>query len=166
MLIQSEDMTHTSLTILQPTGQWGGLLPFPSSPKILSRNLCIAKIVLVMRISSWNFVRVSKAWLWGHVHNFGLRFSPQMLFLALYIFARLFWRARETSVKQPPGAMCPRGQLGYRNLLSWLKVIELSDNGYGCQLIECPDIQPPNQSQWFIIYCARMHVLHKCNFIP
>ena len=26
-----------------------------------------------------------------------------MLFLALYIFARLFWRARETLVKQPPG---------------------------------------------------------------
>ena len=26
-----------------------------------------------------------------------------MLFLALYIFARLFWSARETLVKQPPG---------------------------------------------------------------
>ena len=27
-----------------------------------------------------------------------------MLFLALYIFASLFWRAHETLVKQPPGA--------------------------------------------------------------
>ena len=58
-----------------------------------------------MRISSWNLVRVPKAMLWAHVQSFSLKFSPYMWLLALYIFARLFWRARETLVKQPP---CPR----------------------------------------------------------
>ena len=50
-----------------------------------------------------NFVRVPKAMLWAHVQSFGLKFSPSMWFLALYIFVRLFWRARKTLVKQPPG---------------------------------------------------------------
>ena len=71
--------------------------------KIFSRNLCIAEIVVHMRISSWNFVRVPKAMLWAHVQSFSLSFSSSMWLLALYIFARLFWRDRETLVKQPPG---------------------------------------------------------------
>ena len=33
-------------------------LTFHELSKIFSRNLCIAEIVLVMKISSWNFVRV------------------------------------------------------------------------------------------------------------
>ena len=70
---------------------------------IFSRNLCIAKIVLLMIISSWNFVCVPKAMLWTHVQSFSLKFSPQMGFLALCVFARFLWRARETLVKQPPG---------------------------------------------------------------
>ena len=40
--------------------------------------------------------------LWAHVQSFSLKFSLKMWFLALYIFARLFWRARETLVKQHP----------------------------------------------------------------
>ena len=52
-----------------------------------------------MRISSWNFVRV----LWAHLLSLSLKFSPYIWFLPLYIFARLFWRAREALVKQPPG---------------------------------------------------------------
>ena len=35
-----------------------------------SRNLCIVQIVHVMRISSWNFVRVPKALFWAHVQIF------------------------------------------------------------------------------------------------
>ena len=77
-------------------------LTFHELSKIFSWNLCIAEIILLFRISSWNFVRVPKAMLWSHVQSFSLKFSPWMWFLALYIFARLFWRARETLVKQTP----------------------------------------------------------------
>ena len=45
---------------------------------------------LLMRISSWNFVRVHKAMLWAYVQRFSLKLSPIMRFLAVYIFARLF----------------------------------------------------------------------------
>ena len=76
---------------------------FRELSKIFSRNLCVVEIALPMSISSWNFVRVPKAKLWTHVHSFSLKLSPQIWLLALYIFARLFWRARETLVKQPPG---------------------------------------------------------------
>ena len=40
----------------------GGVsLTFREFSKIFSQNLCIAEIILLMRISSWNFVRVPKA---------------------------------------------------------------------------------------------------------
>ena len=70
---------------------------------IFSRNLGIMKIGFLMRISSWNFVYLPREWLWTHMQSSSLKFSPQMWFLALYIFARLFWRAWEMLVKQPPG---------------------------------------------------------------
>ena len=79
-------------------------LTFCKLSKIFSRNLCIAEIVLLMIISSWNFVHKPKAMLWAHIQIFSLKLSPQMWFLALCIFARLFWRAPETLVKQPQGS--------------------------------------------------------------
>ena len=51
-------------------------LTFRELSKIFSWNLCIAEIVVLMRISSWNFVRVPKAWLWAHVQSFSLKLSP------------------------------------------------------------------------------------------
>ena len=54
----------------------GGVsLAFCELSKIFSRNLCIAEIVLLMRISSWNFVCVPKAMLWAHIHSFSLKLS-------------------------------------------------------------------------------------------
>ena len=50
-------------------------LTFRELSKIFSRNLCIAEIVLLMRISSRNFVRVPKAMLWAHIQSFSLKFS-------------------------------------------------------------------------------------------
>ena len=61
---------------------WGVSLTFRKLSKVFSRNLCIAEIVLVMRISSWNFVRVPKAMLWAHIQSFDLKFSPYIRFLA------------------------------------------------------------------------------------
>ena len=86
-------------------------LMFCELSKIFSWKLCIAEIVLLMRISSWNFVRVPKAMLWAHVQSFSLKFSTQMWFLALCIFARSFWRAREMLVKQPPEVHVPGNHL-------------------------------------------------------
>ena len=40
----------------------GGSLPFRELSNTFSRNLCVAEIYLLMRISRWNFVCVSKAW--------------------------------------------------------------------------------------------------------
>ena len=57
-------------------GQGGVSLMFRELSKVFSRNLCIAEIVLVMRISSWNFVCVPKAMLWAHEQSFNLKFSP------------------------------------------------------------------------------------------
>ena len=56
-------------------------------------------------ISSWNFVRVPKAWLWAHEQSFSSKFSSQVLFQQHTNFERIFWRARETIVKQPPGVV-------------------------------------------------------------
>ena len=39
---------------------------------------------------------------WAHVQSFSLKFSPEGLFLRYTHFERIFWRARETLVKQPP----------------------------------------------------------------
>ena len=43
----------------------------------------------------------SKAW--AHVQSFSLKFSSQVLFVQYTNFEIIFWRARETLVKQPPG---------------------------------------------------------------
>ena len=74
---------------------------FRKLSKIFSLNLCIAEIILLMRISSWNFILEPKATLWAHVQNFSLKFLPQMWFLVLYIFTRIFlensWNVSETN---------------------------------------------------------------------
>ena len=61
--------------------------------KIFSRNVCIAEIVLLVRISSWNFVRVPKVILWAHVQSFSLKFSKEMWFQASsdVLILRYFW---------------------------------------------------------------------------
>ena len=51
-------------------------LTFHELSKIFSRILCTAEIVLLMRMSSWHFVRVPKAMLWAHVQSFSLKSSP------------------------------------------------------------------------------------------
>ena len=48
--------------------------------KTFSRNLCITAIVFLVRISSWNCVRVPKAMLWADVHSFRLKFSQEVRF--------------------------------------------------------------------------------------
>ena len=51
-------------------------LTFRKLFKIFSRDLYIAEIIVLMRISCWNFVCVPKAMLSAHVQSFSLKFSP------------------------------------------------------------------------------------------
>ena len=78
-------------------------LTFCELPKILSRKYTTPEITFMVRISIWKFVRVPKARLWAYVQSFSLKFSSQVLFMQYTNFERIFWRARETLVKQPPG---------------------------------------------------------------
>ena len=50
-------------------------LTFRELLKIISRKYTIQEMTFMMRISSWNFVHVPKAWLWAHVQSFSLKFS-------------------------------------------------------------------------------------------
>ena len=43
--------------------------------QIISRKYTMSQITFTVRISSWKFVRVPKAWLWAHVQSFSLKFS-------------------------------------------------------------------------------------------
>ena len=79
-------------------------LTFRELPKIFSRKYTTPEITFMVRISIWKFVRVPKARLWAHVQSFSLKFSSQVLFVQYTNFERIFWRARETLVKQPPGS--------------------------------------------------------------
>ena len=78
-------------------------LTFRELSKIISRKYTTPKITFTVRISSWKFVRVPKAWPWAHVQSFSLKFSEEVQLLQCTNFERMSWRARETLVKQPPG---------------------------------------------------------------
>ena len=78
-------------------------LTFRELSKIISQKYATPEITFMIRISSWNLVGVPKAWLWAHVQSFSLKFWSQALFLQYTNFERIFWRARKTLVKQPPG---------------------------------------------------------------
>ena len=47
--------------------------------------------------------------LWAHIQSFSLKFSSPILFVQYTKFERIFWRARETLVKQPPGIWLAAG---------------------------------------------------------
>ena len=89
----SKDSTGNSI---YPAGAQAGIF----KEKYVNIEICILLKSYLPRISSWNFVRAPKAK--PKAISFSLKFSTEMLFLALYVFARLFWRAREMLVKQPP----------------------------------------------------------------
>ena len=77
-------------------------LTFRELSKIISRKSTMLEITFRVRISSRNFVCVPKAWLWAYIQSFSLTFSQEVRFLRYTNYERIFWRARETLVKQPP----------------------------------------------------------------
>ena len=76
--------------------------------KIFSRNRCIVEIVLLLRISSWNFEIVPKALLWAHVQICSLKFASEVWYLSLCIFVRLFLQSsRNVSETTPDPLIIP-----------------------------------------------------------
>ena len=95
---------HKSLHCSVVSGAGLGVvsLTFHELSKIISRKYTMPEITFTVRVSSWNFVCVPKAWLWTHVQSFSLKFSSEVRFLQYTNFERISWRVRETLVKQPP----------------------------------------------------------------
>ena len=55
-------------------------LTFRELFKIISRKYTMPKITFMLRISTPDFERVPKAWLWAHVQSFSLKFSSEVRF--------------------------------------------------------------------------------------
>ena len=78
---------------------------FRELSKTTWRKHTIPEITFMMRISSWDFVRVPKAWLWAHVQISAWYSHKKYDFCNTQMSTRrIFWRAREMLMKQPPGS--------------------------------------------------------------
>ena len=56
------------------------LLIFHEPSKIILTKYTMPEITFLLRISSWNCVCVSEAWLWAHMQSFNLKFSTEVWF--------------------------------------------------------------------------------------
>ena len=89
--------------------------------------------------------------------NFSLKFAPWMWSLALYIFARWFWTARETLVKQPPGPLL--GESAGRNAMTLMWSIKCLNILLGAS---CPE------SGKFRECCRKLHqkiIMQRCRLL-
>ena len=65
-------------------------LTFHKFSKIISWKYTKPEFTYMVRISSWNFIRVPKAWLWAHVQIFSLKFSCKIQILQYTSFREHF----------------------------------------------------------------------------
>ena len=76
-------------------------LTFRELSKIFSWNLCIADIIVLLRISSWNFVRVPKAMLLGTRTKFQLEIVTIDVISSIVYFREIIlessWNVSETT---------------------------------------------------------------------
>ena len=73
--LQCQAISNHGLILISLDKQGPVSQTFCKLSKIISWKYTILGITFMMRISSWNFVHVPKAWLWAHVHCFSLKFS-------------------------------------------------------------------------------------------
>ena len=71
-------------------------LTFHGLSKITSRKYRVLEITFMVIISSRNFARVPKAWLWAHVQSFGLKFISRTICWSNY---GMFVPARQNIAK-------------------------------------------------------------------
>ena len=81
-------------------------LTFHKLSKIILWKYTMPEMTFMVRIPSWNFVRVPEAWPWAHIQSFISKFSQEVWFLQYTNFKGIFWRARETIVKLPQDPIC------------------------------------------------------------
>ena len=72
-ILSTAESNNVRLYLYQWSRPRGCFTTVSCALKTISRNLCFAEIVLVMRISSSNYVHVHKAVLWAHIQNFQLK---------------------------------------------------------------------------------------------
>ena len=77
-------------------------LMFHELTKIFSPNLCIAEIVVLMRILSCNFVHVPKAMLWAHVLSFSRKSSLYIWFSGIVNFREIILESSQNVIKTTP----------------------------------------------------------------
>ena len=76
-----------------PAARWTMMSNFSHGTAVI---FVLQKSYFLREFQAENLYMCPKSW-----SSFSLKFSPWGQILALYIFARLFWRARETLVKRP-----------------------------------------------------------------
>ena len=84
-------------------------LTFREHSKMISRKYIMPQITVMVTISSWNIVHLPK-YLWVHAQSISLKFLWEVRFQQYTNFERIFWRACETLVKEPPEACAVPGQ--------------------------------------------------------
>ena len=60
----------------------------------------------MVRISSWNFVRVPKAWLWTHIQSVSLKFSWKLWFLQIHKFQENILESSRNVSETTPWSHC------------------------------------------------------------
>ena len=100
------------------------------SQDILS-NLCITEIVLLMRISSWNFVREPKAMLLGTRTKFQLKILPINVISGIVYFREIILESSrnlsETTLRSPTrlGRVSDPGKLTFINSMNIMDNIDV-----------------------------------------
>ena len=107
------------------------------------------EIIFLVRIASWNFVRVPRASLWAHIQSFSLKFAVEVQSLQCSNFERISWRARETLVKQPT---CPsqihRAVYRLETTLTALFIITIGDRQHWTSIMTCVNRQSEIHITW------------------
>ena len=86
-------------------------LTFRELSKIILRKYTMPEITFALRISSWNFVRVPKAWLWVQVQSFSLQFSQKVRFLQNTTFERISWESSQNVSETTPSTAATETEL-------------------------------------------------------
>ena len=131
-------------------------LTFHELSKIFSRNLCLAEIVLVMRIWSGNFVRVPKAMLLGTRAKFQLQIlTENVISVVVYFREIILESSRNVSETTPRWTHRPLGKVvmilnwsfsnSYQEWISFLFLVKLlPDECHRTSLLICQLLPEPS----------------------
>ena len=100
-------------------------LRFRELSKIISWKYTMPETTFMLRISSWNFARVPKAWLWHTYKVSAWNYHKKYDFCKYTNFERISGRACEMLVKQPTGNLpCSQGPVSISEKTSYRKILQ------------------------------------------